>query len=372
MVDDYTARMNRSFVLLVLIGCSSVSNKSSDAGGQNPPACTSTVKPNVLVADFSSDIKRGEPSVVGDDIFWVDASQGAATMFASKTGVIMHMKVTDTAPATAVTPTGYVYSATALGADILYLQDAPTTNVVHLYRAPIAGGAGTDVGAEIPIGGQTIQSQDCGNCRVFGRKGDDVFVAAAGEIDRVNLVSGQKTVIAQFSGRPTLMKGLYMEELVNDTVYYTEQDGAIFSVSSAASTPSATRLGSATCKAGLLGYKELRAYSGGFLCDEGSSIDRIDSMGTPKGAVFDSTLADHNVSSFMPSAISGTTYWATPSFAPQQDTDVSAIYKADVSGGAPTAAVCNVHAVQWTALGTTQLVYIDVVASVTSLRSIPH
>jgi len=59
-------------------------------------------------------------------------------------------------------------------------------------------------------------------------------------------------------------------ELVNDVVYYTEQDGAIFTVPAAATTASATRLGSATRKFGLLGYKELRPFADGFVCARAS------------------------------------------------------------------------------------------------------
>lgn len=266
--------VNRSLVWLMLVACSSVQDKKfgtdPDAGSQNPPPCTSTVQRKVLVADFSSDIKRGPPSLLGDDLFWVDDSHGPAVILNSKSGVIMHMKVTDAVPTAVVTPTSYVYAVAALGSDILYLQEEPMLKVVHLYRAPIAGGVGTNVGAEIPIGNQTFLSPDCGTCRIFGRKGDDVYISAAAEIDRVNLTSGQKTVIAQFSGRPSLMKGLYMAELVNDVVYYTEQDGAIFTVPAAATTASATRLGSATRKFGLLGYKELRPFADGFVCARAS------------------------------------------------------------------------------------------------------
>lgn len=367
--------MHRSLssLALLLVACSSGKpDPKGDSGvgdASGPPACTSTVQPKVLVADFATGIKRGEPSMAGDEVFWVDDSQGPQVIFTSKTGAIMHMKLTDSAPSTLLVPTGYVYSATALGSDVFYLQE--DQKVVHLFRTPIAGGPGVNVGAEIPIGNEAFPSPNCGNCRVFARKGDDVFITAAGEIDRVALSSGQKTVIALASTRYS-NKQIYMGELVGDTVYYTETDGAIFSVPAAATSPSATLLGMATCPPGLLGYRALRPYSGGFLCDQGSTIGKIDATGKNIGAAFESAFVDRNVSSFMPSPVSGSTLYAMPLFAPQQDMDTSAIFKVDLGGGAPVAAVCNVHGVLWSDYGSSQLVYIEVGNNVASLRAVPR
>lgn len=323
------------------VGSGGTAGSGGHAGSSG--ACVATGVANTVIASFTG----YSLSVVGQDAYYVDpgANEGR--------GNIRHVMLDGTGDAVIVdSPTGIVFGVTAMGSNLFYFL-ADDAEAVHMFQSPRAtGGVGTQVGTarfdgfSINIlggglagimGGQTLG--------VFAQSGTDVFVSDGAEISRVSLVDGTTTVIA--------MGGPLWPALVGDTVFYKDATGVLYSVAAAATTASATPLGTATCGSGRTMW--MSSYTGGFLCGESFGIDKIDPTGTTKSHVI-YTLMDKNPTQFNPTQVDGTTYYALP----KDSSKLFPIYKMDVATAALTPLVCAVGLVIDYELTPTDLVYIEV------------
>ncbi len=380
----------RSLIFLAalsLVACSSP-DKSTDAGPPSAPACTATTTPKTLIEDFTRGTRHeamfaGDlvpPSLVGDELYYIDTSEGGPAANGNfNNGVIKHIKLDGSGQSTLVTPTGYLFQAIALDADIFYLQEeqtskAPDMYAVHLYRSPRAtGGPGTVVGtASFYLGNAGLFVARCGDpCGVVARRGDDVFINAAGEIDRVSLSTGQVTVVA----KPMPARSLWAPILDGDTLYYQDGDGTVYSVSASTNAPNGTSIGVKTCGAGA--RQGTRRYGKAFICSDRDSIFTLDATGSTQTSFFQSQSVDPRVASFTPTPVDGTTVYAMPEFVFQDLDKTSSVYKVDINSGNPTPVLCNVHTVVWSTFGPTQIVYVEATKDAAqkemfSLRTVPR
>jgi hypothetical protein len=136
-------------------------------------------------------------------------------------------------------------------------------------------------------------------------------------------------------------------------------------------------VGTVTCGNDNLNLASMRRYSGGFLCSGQDAISTVDVGFTNEKSLFDSQAADPRVATFTPTPVFGTTFFAMPDFVIQDWDKTSSIFKVDTSTGASSPAVCNVHSVVWSALGPTQIVYVEARTDASnaqffSLRTVPR
>lgn len=341
----------------LLMACSGGSSLKPDSGspdGGSQVTCTAATKPTVMVADFYSGflLAHSSLSVVDQDVYWIDSKQGMK-LGPYQTGVIEHLRTDGTGLSTLVTPTGEIFSATAVGADLFYFQNdgAPGAAEVHLYRSPRAtGGVGTQVGTDAYPQLADNRLNLCDGCGVFAQRGTDVFINTRTELSRVSTTTGTRTVIATATARFANPQVLY-PSLDGATVFYKESDGAIFSASADATTASGIQIGTATCGNS---SQWMARYANGFLCGKLSGIARIDAVGATTSDAIDPFLTGEPAP-FNPSAVDGMSFYALPADSAKS----KSIFKVDLTAGKTTAFLCDVYTVLDARVTSTELIYVD-------------
>jgi hypothetical protein len=255
---------------------------------------------------------------------------------------------------TVVTPTAVLFGATANGDDIFYFQeDNSSSSMVHLYRAPRAGGSGAQLGTATYNGFGAALIGASVSFGVFARRGTDIFISDGKEISRVSTVDGAKTVIAN-----TASSGIVWPSLVGSTIFYTQLDGQIFSTSPDATMPSATRVGTSTC--GMVRSLWSAAYANGFVCGELFGIDKVNAAGSMKSHLI-YTLMDKDPMGFNPSPVDGTTFYAFPRSTTTHSGVLTKVplLKMDADTGSATAIACDVGFPREVAMSSTDLVWLE-------------
>jgi hypothetical protein len=321
----------------------------SPATATDGAGCTSATEPTTILSPFGG----YSISVVGQDVYYVEPGDNAGR------GAIHRISIDGTAGSAIVnaSPGTTILGATALDADLFYFQeDDPIDSAIHLYRASrAAGGAGQQVGTgtypgfgiNIIGGGYAgiIAAQTAG---VFAQHGTDIFVSDQGEIARVSLSTGEKTVLTPAD----IPGGIKWPSLVGNTIFYKDGLGAIYSVPADATTASGARLGGLTCGSGNTQW--MSSHAGGFLCGEAFGIDAIDAAGTMKTHVI-YTLTDKDPQQFNPSSVDGPTYYALPKSSAKD----APLYKMDLATGTKTAVACSTRTIIDAHLTSTDLVFVE-------------
>lgn len=248
-----------------------------------------------------------------------------------------------------------IFGATAVGPDLFYFQDDDPqgAGAIHLYKtARATGGAGTQIGTgTFPgfsvniVGGGLFGLQADLSLGVFAQQSSDVFINDGGELSRVSVAAGTKTVIATLSG-------ILFPSIVGSNVVYKGTDGALYSTPASAAMASGVRLGTATCGSGRTMW--MGATTNGFACGDLFGIEKIDAMGTMKTHVI-YTLGDKNPTQYNPTAIDGTTYYAMP----KEGSKSFPISKIDFATNAITPVLCDVRLVLDLRLTPTDVVWIE-------------
>lgn len=356
-------------------GGSTADGGTTSDGGTSDAApsgahCSSSAQPAIVADPFNG----LSPSLDGSDIYYVDPTLGA-DLGGIKTGLIQHIHTDGTGSETIFTPTRPVSAATVQGTDIFFFQleadDGTGNSPTHLYRVPRTGGSATmvstyDFGAinlEATIDLPTAEYR----IGVFAVQGTDAFVDEVTAISRISLTDGTRTVIADGSTYQIFYPTLAGSNIVYTAVDSTASGNALYTVPTSATSASGVRVGTQTC--GSTASAWAASWSGGWVCGRVFGLDAVDATGANKTSFYDTKPVD---SSFNPSAVDGTTFYAFGDGTGDDADPVRPLLKMDTqTPNAGTTVLCLDGGAKWNArVSTTDLIWEQFESTGSSVRTL--